>query len=159
MSRTALLTVAGALVAAISTAVVHTQAPPPAAEAQWLSAVDAWEAGDYPAALGSLRTLMASPAANEYLERVALLTGELFVTTELTTDGRNPRIAFNGEYATYETGPVANPVTRLVKIAATGAQANAELKGAGAAFDPTGGRLAYLRVPPSAELAAVPADA
>ena len=57
MSRTALLTVASALIATISAAVVHTQAPPPAPETQWLSAVDAWEAGDYPAALGGLRTL------------------------------------------------------------------------------------------------------
>ena len=104
MSRTALLTAATALAAIISAAVVHTQAPPPSSEAQWLSAIDAWEAGDYPAALGSLRALMASPAANEYLERIALLTGELFVSTELTTDGRNPRISFNGERET----PVAS---------------------------------------------------
>ena len=159
MSRTAPLIAAVVLVASTSAAVVHTQAPPPSSDAQWLSSIDAWETGNYPVALGSLRALMASPAADEYLERVALLTGELFVTTELTTDGRNPRISFNGDYATFETGPAANPSTRLVKITAAGAQPSAEFKGAGAAFDPTGARLAYVRVPQSPEMTAIPADA
>ena len=54
---------------------------------------------------------MQSPAAAEYLERVALLTGELFATTELTTDGRNPGISANGRYASYETGLAPNAVT------------------------------------------------
>ena len=52
---------------------------------RWLRAVDAWEAGAYPTAIADLQALMKSPAAPEYLDRVALLTGELYTTTELTT--------------------------------------------------------------------------
>src|SRR5262245_22059742 len=68
-------------------------AAPVTAEARWLRAVDAWEAGKYPAALQDLRTLIQSPASAEYFERIALLTGELYVSTVLTTDGRNPKIS------------------------------------------------------------------
>ena len=103
--------------------------------------VDAWEAGHYPAALGDLRALMQSPAAAEYLERVALLTGELFVTTELTTDGRNPAISADGRSrATRPATP--NAVIRIVRIEAGAAKQVAELTGAGLAFDPAGTRVA-----------------
>ena len=51
---------------------------------------------------------MRSPAADEYRDRVALLSGELFTTIELTTDGRNPKISPNGEFAMYETGAAAS---------------------------------------------------
>src|SRR5262245_34026125 len=62
-------------------------------DAQWLRASDEWDAGKYTAALEDLRALLKAPAAAEYLERVALLTGELFVTTELTTNGGNPEVS------------------------------------------------------------------
>lgn len=97
-------------------------------------AVDAWDAGQYPDALASLLPLMKGPAAGEYLERVALLTGELFATTELTTDGRNPKISPNGQYVSFETGPATDAVTRVVKLEAT-PRTVAELKGTGLSFD------------------------
>jgi hypothetical protein len=56
---------------------------PASAEARWLRALDAWESGAYPTALEELRQLLRSPAGPEYLERIALLSGELFVTTEM----------------------------------------------------------------------------
>src|SRR5262245_24546028 len=82
-------------------ATVSAQSPPAGAQrtaatgpqALWQRATDAWEAGQYPDALDSLHALMQSPSAAEYFDRVALLTGELFVTSEVTTDGRNPRIS------------------------------------------------------------------
>ena len=52
---------------------------------------------------------MQSPAAAEYFERVALLTGELYTTTVLTTDGRNPRDLGQRAYASYETGRATRP--------------------------------------------------
>src|SRR5262245_8595554 len=70
-----------------STRPAATAVRPIAPETQWQRAVDAWEAGKYPDALNDLRALMKSPAAPEYFERVALITGELFVTTVLTNDG------------------------------------------------------------------------
>ena len=83
--------------------IVMGQSPAPAVQAtpadRWQRANDAWEAGKYPAALEDLRELMKSAAAPEYLERVALLTGELYVTTTLTTAGDLPRLSPNGAYA------------------------------------------------------------
>ena len=81
-----------------SAVVAATQAPA-APAARWRRALDAWDAGRYPPALEDLRALMQSSSASEYRDRVALLTGELFVTTELTTDGRNPRVSTTGRYA------------------------------------------------------------
>ncbi|HEX7778003.1 MAG TPA: hypothetical protein VF424_02125, partial [Vicinamibacterales bacterium] len=78
-------------------------------DALWRRALDAWDAGQYPNALKDLQALMRSPAAAQYLERVALLTGELFVTTGLSNDGRNPRISADGQVATYETGDPKDP--------------------------------------------------
>ncbi len=112
---------------------------------QWLLAVDAWEAGDYPVALRALQQLMRSPAAGEYLQRVALLTGELFVTTDLTTDGRNPGISADGQYASYETGPADATVTRVVQLTTDGARPVAELPGGGITFAPDGPRVAWIR--------------
>ena len=115
----------------------------------WQRALDAWEAGHYPAALTELQSLMRSPAAPEYLERVALLTGEYFVTTELTPDGRNPRISADGQFVTYETGTAPAVVTRLVR-ARPSVQPIAELATTTVAFDRTGSRLAWLRSAPGA---------
>ena len=49
-----------------------------------------WDKGDYVAALTTYQELLAGPDAAAVLEPIALQTGELFRTTELTTDGANP---------------------------------------------------------------------
>jgi Tol biopolymer transport system component len=124
-----------------------TAAPPPApvsADARWLRAVDAWEAGKYPAALEDLRALVQSPASADYFERVALLTGELYVSTVLTTDGRNPRISGNGAFASYETGMGPSLVTRVVRMTPSPTVV-ADLQTTTVAFDRSGRRLAWLR--------------
>lgn len=140
------------LLAGFGAVATLAQTPRPAAPAQatltheerWLRAVDAWQAGHYPAAIGDLQTLLKSPAAGEYLDRVALLTGELYVTTELTPDGRNPRISADGAFASYETGPAANAVTRIVRVAAP-AKPVAEVPATSVLFDRGGRRIAWLR--------------
>ena len=113
-------------------------------EARWQRATDAWEAGAYPAALEDLRAIMRSAEAADYLARVALLTGERFTTTELSIDGRNPRISANGQFATYETGPTAAPVTRLVSLAGT-PKTVADLPTTGVVFNRAGTELAWIR--------------
>ena len=140
------------LFAGLGAVALVAQAPPPAlqapaplsAAARWQQAVDAWEAGHYPTALADLQALMNSAAAAEYLERVALLTGELYSTTEITTDGRNPRISATGTIASYETGPAASPMTRIVRVTSP-AKPLAELPTTTVAFDRAGRRVAWLR--------------
>jgi hypothetical protein len=115
---------------------------PAAPDALYRRATEAWEAGQYPDALTNLPALMKSPAAAEYLDRVALLTGELFVTTELTNDGRNPKISPNGQYISYEFGPAADASTRVMKLDPAPAQVTVA-KGTGLAFD-AGSRAAMI---------------
>lgn len=87
--------------------------------------------------------MMKGPAANEYLDRVALLSGELFATTELTTDGRNPTISPNGQFISYEMGPAADATTRVVTLDPS-PKVITEIKGTGLAFD-AGARAAIIR--------------
>jgi Tol biopolymer transport system component len=132
----------------------RTSATPPApfsADVRWRRAVDAWDAGRYPDALNDLAAIMKSSAAADYLDRAGLLTGELFVTTELTTDGRNPRLSSTGVFASYEAGPPAATVTRVVRADTGSPKAVAELAGVGAAFDATSTHVLYLKPAQTAE--------
>jgi Peptidase family M28/WD40-like Beta Propeller Repeat len=122
-------------------------------ETRWLRAADAWEAGRYPVALEDLRALMRSSAAAEYLERVALLTGELYVTTDITANGRNPRISADGRYVSYETGAAPRVVTKLVRVEGGLATEIADLPATGVSFAPAGTRVLYLRPKQAAEFA------
>lgn len=135
------------LVVAVSAVSGQSATPgqgPSTPDALWRRALDAWDAGQYPNALKDLQALMRSPAAAQYLERVALLTGELFVTTELSNDGRNPRISADGQVATYETGDPKDPVTRIVRLDATPKQI-AEVRATNLVLDSAGTRVAWSR--------------
>ena len=137
--------------------VLMAQTRPPAArpalapDAQWAEVLDRWHAGEYPDALASLQQLLGGPAAATYLERAALLTGEWFVTAEITTDGRNPAIAFDGRHVTYESGPVFAPITRIAAVDGGAAKSLGEIRGGGAVFSPNAARLAWIEPPAGAE--------
>jgi hypothetical protein len=156
MSRHRFVRLCLILLAASGATVVIGQvrpAPAPAPATLWQEAGDAWEAGHYPTALERLRTLMRSASAAEYFDRVALLTGELHVTTVLTTDGRNPRLSGNGAYASYETGPTATARTVIVALDPK-PQVVAELPATNVALDRAGRRVAWLRAASSGDAAA-----
>ena len=143
MQRVTTFALGAALAALLAAAPSARQSPAPADT--WLNAVDEWNAGHYPDALRDLTALSNGPAARDYHDRIALLTGELFTTTEITTEGRNPRMSANGDYVAYEAGPVgATTVTRVVSLRPSPRQI-AELPTSIAAFDPSGRRLAWIR--------------
>jgi hypothetical protein len=56
-----------------------------------------WNDGQYIPALTAYIKLLSSPGGDRYLKPIALQTGELFVTEELTTDGRNPHLSADGQ--------------------------------------------------------------
>src|SRR5262245_14930145 len=93
----------------------------------------AWERGDYVAALTDYLQLLDSPDANAVLEPIALQTGELFHTTELTADGAAPRFSPDGKHFAYETGLGAR---RTIRVFATADPSRpvAELRGGSVAF-------------------------
>ena len=56
-----------------------------------------WSNGDYVNALTTYEALLAGPDAAQVLDEIALQTGELYRSTELTTDGANPVFARDGK--------------------------------------------------------------
>ncbi len=104
----------------------------------------AWDRGDYPRALIEYLALLDGSPADDVFEAIALQTGELFKTTELTTDGGAPRFSPDGRYLTYEVGRGVTRKTRLAS-ADTPTTTIAELGGYGASFSPDGSQIAYLQ--------------
>lgn len=109
-------------------------------------ALEHWEAGRYHEALPKLVGIMKSPSAGEYLERIALLTGEWYPSVEVAADGRVPKLAPNGRFITYEIGPATDPTTRIVRAEAKGPVV-AAIRGGGAVMNATGTHVAWVRPP------------
>ena len=121
----------------------------------------AWDKGDYLSALTTYRDLLAGPDAAAVLEPIALQTGELFATTELTKDGANPVFSSDSRHFSFETGAgvvagVGSGVERTTHVRATadsGSDVTA-LDGGDASFCPDGQHVAFLRIPPSPDITA-----
>ena len=113
-------------------------------------ALVAWDRGDYVAALTLYLKALASASEPESTT-IALATGELYTTTELTTDGNAPRFSPDGRSLTYESG---TGTKRRIRIASTEQPTTitTELAGFSAAFSPDGSQMAYLKITPTPEL-------
>jgi hypothetical protein len=138
--------------AGVSLAVFTTSLSGRLAETPLQTAAIDWTRGDYVAALESYLHVLDSGAGDEALETIALQTGELYRTTELTTDGAEPRFSPDGRTLLYETGAGVSRVTRILPVDRTTAPA-IELRGFGAVFTPDGARIAYLAVARTPEIA------
>jgi hypothetical protein len=104
----------------------------------------AWDRGDYVAALNGYLQVLESDSSDATLEAIALQTGELFTTVELTADGAAPRFSPDGSHITYETGLPLSRQTIVVRTEEP-TKAIANLRGYSAVFSPDGGKLAYLQ--------------
>src|SRR6187401_433648 len=93
-----------ALAVIVCVAALHAAAVVPASTRSFDAANDAWERGDYAGALNGYIQLLNAPGGEKFLEPIALTTGELFETRELTGDGRAPRFSPDGRFIVYETG-------------------------------------------------------
>jgi hypothetical protein len=111
----------------------------------------AWDRGDYPTALRGYLAILDGGASDDAADAIALQTGELFKTTELTTDGGSPRFSPDGRFFTYEVGRGVARRTRLVKTGAP-LETIAEIGGYGAFFSPDSASLVYLKLDPTAEM-------
>jgi hypothetical protein len=121
------------------------------------SAALAWEKGDYVRALTTYLQILDSPGADRAFETIALQTGELFHTTEITTDGAAPAFSPDGRHLTYERGTGPTRTTHLLQTGMP-SQTPTELQGFGATFSPDGSMLAYLKLAPSEELRKLQAE-
>ena len=117
----------------------------------------AWERGDYATALERYLALLDSSTSDEVFEAIALQTGELYRTVELTPDGAAPQFSPDGRHVAYETG-TSPVVTRI--LPADSVKTAVELPGSGASFSPDGTRVVYLRstVTPELQAAETAAD-
>ena len=129
-----------------------------AAQATFDSAYFDWETGEYPRSLERLERLLTSPGGERVLDEVALLTGELYATTEVAPDGQRVRWSLDGRHASYTTGSGAARSTHIVEVDDGRVRAVARLAGHTAAFSPDGNRMAYLRLEPSPTLDAARAE-
>ena len=113
----------------------------------------AWDQGDYPTALNSYLQILDSPQGDAALQAIALKTGELYRSIEVTTDGLVPQFAPDGKHFTYENGVT---IRRVIRLSATSAPPKpiVELKGWNAAFSPDSATLAYLQMPESPDITA-----
>ena len=141
-----LLAVTGGLLA-----VLWSSAAGQSGETALQSASRAWERGDYVTALTTYLKVLDSPQSEEALQTIALQTGELYHSTELTADGAAPAFSPDGRLLLYETGIGPARLTRLL-TADGSTKPIAELPGFGAVFSPDGSKLAYLSVQHRQEL-------
>lgn len=117
--------------------------PASIAEARWSRAELDWQAGDYPRALATLDSVLASADAPAFRERIALLTGEAWHTTLVAEDARAPRWSRDGRWIGYDAGPGASRVTRIA-AAREGFPVHAEIAGTAVALAPTTSRVAWI---------------
>ena len=120
-------------------------------------ACDGWDTGDYITALTEFRAVMTGPDADRYFERIALITGELFETTELAPDGRSIRFSPNGRYAAFDIGSRTRPLVHVVDVGSA-ALAASDIEGTGLVFSPADDKAAFLRVKATPEIVRLRAD-
>ncbi len=130
------------LVLASTSAGAGTQARD-AIERRFEEAFLAWDSGDYIDGVEGFLEVLEAPGGERFLERIALISGELYVTEEVAPDGRNIRISPDGQYAAYETTADGTTVTHLARVDGTGDPI--DIDGTGLVFGPYG-RYAFLAV-------------
>jgi hypothetical protein len=123
--------------------------PPP--KRPFDAATDAWERGDYATAFTGYLQVLAAPGGDAFFEPIALTTGELFETRELTADGRAPRFSPDNKYIAYESGLETSRRTRILRNDASLALV-ADLPGVSATFSSTLNQVAYLKIPENDEI-------
>jgi Peptidase family M28/WD40-like Beta Propeller Repeat len=117
------------------------------------AANDAWQRGEFASALNGYIGVLSAPGGDRALESIALTTGELFQTRELTAAGRNGRFSPDGKFLIYETGLETSRRTRILRNDATRAEV-AELPGVSATFSSSLPLVAYLKIPDHDEIRA-----
>ena len=145
------IAVALALVVLVTTAQARRSAAAGGPVQPFKAANQAWERGNYVEALNGYIRLLSSPGGDRWLEPIALTTGELFQTREITADGRSPRFSPDGAFIVYETGLETSRRTKILRNDETRAEV-AELPGVWATFSTSLPRVAYLKIPDDDEI-------
>ncbi len=130
----------------IALALLATGVAPAAAQvpqARFDSAYYAWDAGRYDDALDRLAAILAAAGGEAVLEPIALLTGELYRTREITTDGHTVSWSPDGRWFAYERG-TGNERSTVIWDARAPREVGV-VQGWGLVFSPDGEGAAFLR--------------
>lgn len=114
------------------------------------SAYFAWEVGDYPAALAKFERVLSSSQGDRFVERIALITGELYRTIQVAPNGQSPRWSADGRFASFTTD--GGRTTNIVAIEGDSVRAVASFAGVEAVFAPASDRVAYFAIDETPEL-------
>jgi hypothetical protein len=114
----------------------------------------AWDTGDFLKALDGFEALLNGPDGERFFDRIALITGELYKTIEVSADGRTIRVSPDGKYVAFESGDRTAALTRIAALSDP-RKVVAEVKAANFVFSPMPDMGAYLRVKPTPEIAAL----
>jgi hypothetical protein len=130
------------VLAAASLSVLVARQP---ADEPFTRVCEAWDAGNYLAALEQMKALLAGPDGDRFVAPVARLTGELFRHQPIAADGRNVRFSPSGRWGAYDTGPRTAAETHVIDPA-SGWREVAAIRGTAGVFSPDGSSVAFLRV-------------
>src|SRR5262249_48080486 len=104
-------------------------------------------------ALETYQSILESPNARQALDTIALQTGELYRSTELTTDGSDPVFAPDGRRFAFTTNiAIASDRTVHVRAIDKPGVDLTTIKGADASFCPDGRQLAFVRTQATPEI-------
>lgn len=110
------------------------------------SGVDDWDRGAYPDAIMSFQKVLHVPGGEVYLEDIALLTGELYTTREVSVNGSNPQWSASGNYLTYEDAIDGSMGTYVLEVVGGITKDVAALDGLQAQVMDEQGKVYFLRV-------------
>ncbi len=110
----------------------------------FLEAWAAWREGRFLSALELLENLLSGPEGGSLRREIALLTGELHPTEELSPDGRAVRWSPDGTLLAFEKGTGADAVTHVLRLTSDGVTPVGVMEGQGLVFSPDGRRVAWV---------------
>ena len=137
---------------------IHTLAAPSTetdAKALFEEARLDWDAGEYVDALEGFRAALDHEGGDQFFEEIALITGELYQTVELSDDGANLRFSPNGHYAAYDREHDEATYTHIVDVSGEEPEEIDRFAGEAFAFGSEGPSGAYLQREYTDEMATV----
>ena len=117
-------------------------------------ALEAWDMGDYPQSLVYMKDLLNYSKGDQWLDQIALVTGEMYQVEEIAVDGRNIQWGPRGNYLTYDT----NGKTHIIAVVNSQAMPVGEITGRSVLINPSLDEIAYLKVNDTPEISKLRAN-
>jgi Tol biopolymer transport system component len=147
----------GVLLGLAMAASLSGRAAPSPSDTAFAGANQAWDDGNYIAALEAYIQLVISPDGAPYFDAIALTTGELYHSEEIATDARTTgRISPDGRVIAYEPTAPNPSTTRVVRRDRSDKRVIEAPEGS--VFDPSWTRVAYVKPAATREIDAATAE-